>query len=124
VAAETLTVAEFEKEKWSKVATILKGVHEGKEWNAKFLAKTFGGISKKKGLRVSRGTRDKHALLDDICFVWDLGSWERWMKCILIASTEIVDNGRGYKCSENKEHTRLQTLIHFFYYQRYFKNSS
>jgi hypothetical protein len=53
IEAERLVVAEFERGKWSKVAVQLKGVHEGKEWNARFLAKTFSE-TKKGGLGENR----------------------------------------------------------------------
>jgi hypothetical protein len=46
VAAEAEIEMEYQKEKWSRVATHLKSVHDGKEWNAKFLQKQFDRVSK------------------------------------------------------------------------------
>jgi hypothetical protein len=48
VEAEAAADAEWEKQvKFVRVAAILKDVHDGKEWDPKFLAKTSKGLSKK-----------------------------------------------------------------------------
>ncbi|EPE28229.1 hypothetical protein GLAREA_09349 [Glarea lozoyensis ATCC 20868] len=46
VVSEAAVMAEFEKEKWAKVAAHMKGIRGEKNWNAKFLKKTFASLPK------------------------------------------------------------------------------
>jgi hypothetical protein len=46
VVAEAAVDAEYQKQKWGLVAAHLKAGEGGKEWNAKFLKKTFTGLSR------------------------------------------------------------------------------